>query len=58
MKDYENCPHFECEETDYDVTSGHSSYRSYCNANEKKKEIIPFLHCNRCKDKFELRDKI
>ncbi len=52
MDTSEECPHFEAQETDYDVLSGHSSYKHYCNKNGRK-EIIKCVHCTRCKRKGE-----
>ena len=44
----EGCPYFEAVETDYDVLSGHSSYKHYCNK-DGRKEIIKCVHCKACK---------
>ena len=47
-KNYEDCIFFESIETDYDITTGHSSYQDYCTRCGKNKKIIGFIHCEKC----------
>ena len=48
---YEDCKYYRVEETDYDVTNGHSSYTSFCIKNGKVPLYLPESQCKRCVQK-------
>lgn len=47
-KDYTDCIFYKTDETDYDITNGHSSYREYCTKTGEDKRIIGFINCKKC----------